>query len=460
MKKNLFINPCIRPGATAKYPPVGLAYIIHAIQKNNIDFDFIDMDVQEMSFEDLASAIRGKDYNFCGFGCIVTGFRTIKEISRIVRQECPNCLIAAGNSVATSVPEILLRNTDVDVAVIGEGDETIVELITALENHEDWRNVKGIAYIDNNIFMRSNERPVIENLDEIGFPDWSIFDTKKYNAISVTMPGDCTENPHLLPLNGARGCLFNCSFCYHVFKGKKYRKYSESAIVKEFTRLTITYGATFIAFWDELSFATLNDVENMVLALEGLPFRTPWRGISRANLFGRNDVPLIKRMAETKCTAIAFSIENANPQILKAMNKNINHKKTIDHAHALHKGGVTPFTSLIFGYPQETSESIKQTLKLCEECGIYPSSGFLLPLPMTPIYDWARSNGFIKDELSYLMSLGDRQDLHINMTKMPTNEFVDCVTSGLNQLAKKLGLNLENALKTGVYQKAKNKSSD
>jgi hypothetical protein len=79
--------------------------------------------------------------------------------------------------------------------------------------------------------------------------------------------------------------------------------------------------------------------------------------------------------------------------------------------------------------------------------------GFLQPLPKTQIYDWALENGFIKDELEYLLNSGDRQDLHVNLTNMGTDEFVSVVLSEMQQLASRMGLQFQNPLKTGVYQK-------
>jgi radical SAM superfamily enzyme YgiQ (UPF0313 family) len=137
------------------------------------------------------------------------------------------------------------------------------------------------------------------------------------------------------------------------------------------------------------------------------------------------------------------------------MNKKINHSNTIEHSLALHKAGITPLTSVIFGYPEETEKTIKDTLSLCKECNIFPSVGFLQPLPGTVMYKYALEKGFIKDELTYLLQSGDRQDLHVNMTQMPNDFLVEFVASELNLLAKEMGLSFENPLKTGVYQKPK-----
>lgn len=451
--KILFINPCLRPGARAKYPPVGLAYIMHAASRAGYEYDFLDLDLNEMDDSALEKALLKEKYDIIGVGCIVTGLPQVVRIANLARKTSPNALIIAGNSVATSIPEMLLRKTDIDIAVLGEGDITIVELLDAIANKSDWRVVPGIAFIENDRFVRTTPRKAIANLDDIGFPDWGIFNISEYNRISLKETTKPSESGNLLPLNGARGCPFNCTFCYHVFKTYPYRKYSESVIMEEFVRLSEVYNATLISFWDELSFPDISSVERMSAALEKLPFRTAWQATTRGNLFRAEHLPQIKRLKEAGCVRVAFSIENASKEILLAMNKKIDHRLTLENALALHKGGITPVTSIIFGYPQETPGTIADTLNFCKECGIFPSTGFLLPLPGTPIYEQAKAMGIIQDEWNYLLNAGDRQDFYINMASMPDDEFQSCVYDGLQELAQHFGLHFENPLKTGVYQK-------
>ncbi len=459
MPSILLINPCLRPGAKAKYPPVGLAYIMHALKNAGFEYDFLDLDLHEMDDAGVETFLRNKEYDICGVGCIVTGYAEVKRVTRLVRESSPKCVIVSGNSVATTIPKILLTTTEVDIAVMGEGDVTVVELFEALSCKQPWKHIAGISYMEGDALVTTANRPIIPNLDDIGFPDWNMFDVARYNNISMAQTVAEQENQIHMPLNGARGCPHNCTFCYHVFKGKPYRKYSESIIMDEFVRLTEQYGATLISFWDELSFPDIPSVERMALALEKLPFKTSWRATSRGNLFGKEDIPLIEQLRDTGCTSVSFSIENADADILKAMNKKIDHKKTIINSHALHAAGVTPLTSIIFGYPQETPQSIKATLDLCEECGIFPSAGFLLPLPGTKMYDLAIEMGVITDEENFLLHAGDRQDFYVNMTKMPDDELVDCVNTNMSNLAKRMGLNFDNPMKTGVYRKVELKES-
>jgi len=455
VKSILFINPCLRLHAPRKFPPVGLACILSAVKKTNIEFDLYDMDAHDLSVDNLREWLQEKTYDIIALGAIVTALKLVKEIVVTVRRSNLKAIIIAGNSVATSIPEMLLRRTEVDIAVLGEGDLTIVDLLRALDTNAnaDLDQVKGVAFLRDGEFVKTSAREPIPNLDEIGFPNWDLFDLPRYNEHMLKPVMDDSMESVVYPLNAARGCPFRCTFCYHVFKGQRYRKYSEEAVMKEFTRLHDKYRATFIFFWDELTFPNITAVEKMVARLEQLPFRVGWDAITRGDLFCQANVPLVQRMRDAGCKSITFSIENASPEILKAMNKKIRLDRVEEHCETLIRGGVTPLTSIIFGYPQETPETIRMTLDLCERCNIYPSVGFLQPLPGTPIYEWAVQNGYIKDELEYLLNAGDRQDLHVNLTQMSSYELEDTVVKGMRCLADKMGLKFDNPLKTGVYQK-------
>ena len=116
-------------------------------------------------------------------------------------------------------------------------------------------------------------------------------------------------------------------------------------------------------------------------------------------------------------------------------------------------------TSVVFGYPIETKETIRQTFEQCLKAGMYPSIGFLLPLPATGMYDYAKQKGFITDEDRYLESITERQDICINMTKMLDAEIMAEIKIGAGKLNEMLNLGLteDRYIKTKGYQGSKSK---
>jgi radical SAM superfamily enzyme YgiQ (UPF0313 family) len=450
--KIVFINPSIRPDATYRFLPVGLAYILSAVKKAGYEFDLIDMDIEEMSASSLRERLAQNTYDVYALGCIVSGFKYAVEIFEVIKETNPDAMIVAGNSLASSIPKLLLERTKADIAILGEGDITIVELLKAIGNKEDLSTVLGIAYRENNRIIYTKSRTAENDINAFGFPDWDIFDLSEYNKYTISQDEETGETSLAYPLNSARGCPYSCTFCYHAFKGQNYRKYSIESVKREIERLHYEYGAKKIMFWDELTFTNLKQVRELVDMIMSLDFKIEWKGSSRCDLFTMDDVGLIREMKDSGCTICGGALENGSEEIRKAINKKINIEQFKENNKALLAGGVPPVTSVIFGYPQETHESIQLTLDLCEESNIYPSAGFLLALPGTSIYQWAIQNGFITNEYDYLMEIGDRQDLHLNLTKMSDKELVSAVEDGLGRLAKKLGLELENVMKTKKYQ--------
>ena len=111
--------------------------------------------------------------------------------------------------------------------------------------------------------------------------------------------------------------------------------------------------------------------------------------------------------------------------------------------------------SVVSGYPIETPSTIKETFDMCLEARIYPSIGYLLPLPATGMYEYAKKNKFIIDENKYLDSITERQDLCLNMTAMSDEKVRSLIAEGAAELNEKLniGLKKDNLLKTGGYNK-------
>ena len=186
-----------------------------------------------------------------------------------------------------------------------------------------------------------------------------------------------------------------------------------------------------------------------------------WRGTIRGNLFTKKeDLDLLLRLRENGCDNLTYSLESSNPEILKAMHKHVNIDQFKYQTKLIKESGINVATSLVIGYPQETEDTIKDTFDVCIDCGISPSVGYLLPQLGTEVYDYARRGGIIDDVEEYLLALGDRQDLRLNMTKMSDETLKRTVEENIVRCNEALGVEMitDNLLKTQTYfLPAKNK---
>lgn len=381
--KLLIINLCLRPQRTDFiYFPIGLGYIATAIEKAGIEFEILDLDVLRLSDEEFEGYIKKIDFDVAAMGCIVTGYKYVKKLAEIIKKH-KDVPIIAGNSVVTSIPEILLTKTKVDIGVMGEGDITIVELLNAIKNKASLEEVKGIVFKKGGKIIFTPERALVHNLDEIPFIDYELFDMKTYLAkfkFGVSEPYPMPfEILKYFPLNTARGCPYNCTFCYHVFRNKRFRIRSAKNVAKEIKYLQKKYGVNYIGFSDELSLFSKEQANNFADYLLKENVRIFWEANCRAGLFRETDLDLARKLKRAGCVSLGYSLESANEAILKAMNKKITVQDFVAQTRVLQKAGITTVTSLVIGYPQETEDTLKQTFDCCYDCNIYPSAGYLLP---------------------------------------------------------------------------------
>ncbi len=466
MKKVLFINPSLRLHSETKFLPVGVACVMTYLKNVGIDFDFLDIDIEDMEDDTVETFLENNRYDIVLSGSIVTHYKWMKWLTWRVRNYNPKAKIIIGNSVAGSIPELFLKNSAADMAIMGEGEISTAELVLSIIRDEDFTKISGIAYkrLDGKIVVNP-KRKGVKKLDDFPMIDWSIFDTEAYFKKSYARAfGLEGQEVRVMPVVTARGCAFRCTFCHFVFENDPYRYRSPENIILEIKRNIEQYDCNFISFWDDLSFASLPQAERFADAIIASGLKFFWSAAVRVDLFGNPKHEFNRRLAvaqkfkEAGCLSLGFSLESANKEILEMMNKKIEAQYFLNQVEVLDQVDITSMISVVFGYPIETHSTINETFQMCKDAGIYPSMGYLLPLPATGMYDYALKNGYIVNEDRYLDLITERQDLCVNMTKMSDEEVKAAIAEGAENLNKhlKIGLDKNKLLRTGGYNKHTN----
>ncbi len=463
--KLLFVNVCLRPGGYTKFLPVGLSSVMTYFKVNDYKFTLLDIDINEYDDVYVENYIKENKFDFILYGTIVTHYKWIKWFTNMIKMYQPETNIIVGNSVAGSIPEVFLKNTKADIVVTGEGEISAYESVEAIRLGKDFETVPGISFRNNQGEVVNNPARVAININELPQVDFSFFDVESYIKKAETMPDNDNdaETMRSFPVITARGCAFKCSFCHYVFWNDPYRNRSPEAIIAEIEQRMQQYNINYIHFWDDLSFASAIQAEKFCDAVikSGLKFK--WMATIRVDLFARarlsaeDALRVATKMKQCGCFSVGFALESGNKEILEMMNKKINVDDFYKTVYTLKKVGIICQSSVVFGYPIETKETIKETFDQCFKAGIYPSIGFLLPLPYTVMYDYAKANGFITDEDSYLESITERQDICVNMTKMSDEEIMNEIEKGAERLNELLKVGLKNGsyIKTKTYQSQK-----
>ena len=461
--KILFINPCLRPGGHTKLLSVGLASVMTYFDERGYEFELLDIDINDYDDEYVEKFIKNNKFDFILFGTIVTHYKWIKWLVNTIKKHQPHAHVIVGNSVSSSIPELFLQKTKADVVVIGEGEISAYEAVEAIRLKKSLKVVNGIAFRNNDGKIVINELRKVGDINDFPMINWDFFDVERYLAMPSAKADHEKDVTRAMPIITARGCAFKCSFCHYVFWNDPYRNRAPNSVIGEIKQLIEKYHATHIDFWDDLSFASAHQVEKMSDAIleSGLKFK--WMAsvrvdlFSRANLSGGDALKVAKKMKQSGCYDVGFALESGNQEILEMMNKKIEVDAFLETVNIFKQVGITVNTSVVFGYPTETKQTIGETFDQCLKAGVYPSIGFLLPLPATGMYDYAKQKGLIVDEDAYLESITERQDICLNMTNMTNTEIMKEIKVGARKLNDMLdlGLNENTFIKTKGYKNSK-----
>ncbi len=305
----------------------------------------------------------------------------------------------------------------VDYGVIGEGEATVCELASALENGTDISTVDGLVYKDRDTYRLTNSRRDIEDIDSIPWPDYNGFDVDKYLDLP---PAEFAgvSGKRMICMLGSRSCPFRCTFCFHT-NGKKYRKRSLDDFFAELDYLISNYNIEYISLSDELFAPDLDQAKEFCERIKKYNIR--WYADFRIDKVNPELLAILK---DSGIGTMFFGLESADNRILKSMRKGITIEQTESVLKMVYETGIPMFGCFIFGDVEETMETARKTLDWWHAHSEYHVHLTLLkPFPGSQIYKQACKSGIISDPVKYLKD-GCPQ---VNISKLNDAEFSEVV---------------------------------
>lgn len=350
MKKITLINLPTPFLDEAMNPPLGLCYIGAVLRANGYKVNAIDFAVYDYDYTqyDYLRKIN-LDADFYGIYCSSAQFKWLKEVSFYLKRNNKKAVIVVGGPHASAEPEECLRKTDCDIAVNGEGELAMLEIVKG----EKLRYINGACYLNSNEFVHKN-RVFISNLDSMPEPDFSLFDMEKYKR---KMHDE--RAIHIITL---RGCPYDCHFCNSSLVGREIRYISVKKVFEHIDNVIADYGIRNFYIYDDIFTFKRDRLKEFCkgFAARGIS----WRCWTRADLLREEDLILMK---ESGLESIAMGIESGDDQILKNINKHSTVEKNRRAILLCKKLGVPVRCSLMFGNPGESLETLNNTVELIRE---------------------------------------------------------------------------------------------
>jgi len=421
MRVCLINPPRIQPKVWGKpnvFPPISLAYVAAVLEKAH-EVCIIDAPTEGwrnleeidgtkyrvgLSNEEIAARIKQWSPDVVGIEIPFSGWaKTAFGVALATKSFNKKTVTVLSGQHPTARPEACLSNPNVDFVVIGEQENTIFELVGALEQgRQDLKKINGIAFIKNGKPVITPSRPVIENLDSLPFPARHLLPMEEYYvAVKENPLRGVIRKPWTIVIT-SRGCPHKCVFCSNCLVwGKKWRGRSPENVVDELEQVVKTYQVKQIDFADDNMTLDKKRMESICDLIVKRGLRIEWftpNGIRADTL----DEKLLTKMKKAGCKKIRIAPESGVQRVVDQIIKKNLDLKSVEQAVILcKKVGIKVGCFFVIGLIGETKADIEETIRFAYKLRKLGADSFIFsiatPVYGTELYEQAKRGGFLRD---------------------------------------------------------------
>jgi radical SAM superfamily enzyme YgiQ (UPF0313 family) len=336
------------------YPPLGILSIAAYLEERGAAVEVFDT---TFSTPDAFRAmLLEKRPDVIGMYTNLMTRPRIVELLHFIRSrgELDHTKVVLGGPEVTHHVEKFLH-AGADAIVIGEGEETMYELVRAWETGMPPGDVAGIAYRDDTgEIQRTPARMLLKQIDELPMP--------KRDAIDLTRYLDTWKKHHgmnAVSISTMRGCPFSCRWCSRAVYGDSYRRRSPARVADEMQHIHDNYHPDTLWFVDDVFTINHRWLEEFAAELKRRGLKIPYECITRADRLNEKAVALLK---ESGCFRVWIGAESGSQKILDAMDRRVTVDQVREMIHLSKQYGIETGTFIMLGYPGETEEDIVATI--------------------------------------------------------------------------------------------------
>lgn len=399
----LLVHPALpNPWSTKVFPPLGLAYLASTLRKlpdtevrihnGLLDQIYYRQDAGQ-TYKHLQDAVREFSPDVVGISNTFTSLaEDAANVAAKVRQVTSAPILMGGAHASVCYDEVL-RDGAADIVVIGEGEVTATELVTAFAHGQDASNINGTAVMRNGEVHVNAPRELIQDLDSIPLPAWDMLPMSRY--FEMNSPLLNMRRPKTIMIT-SRGCRGSCIYCAaHKLWGRRiWRPRSPENVLEEIELLYHQYGVREFDFEDDNMAAEPDRLARICQLLIDRKIDIRWKcpgGIGHWTLTPE----LLKLMRASGCYRLTLGIESASPVRRKMIGKPWDINQAHEIINAAHNMGMWVNATFIVGFPEDTRESIQETVDWFKKSNLDFGSFYIpVALPGTPLTRIYQKKGY------------------------------------------------------------------
>lgn len=352
-------------------PRLGLPLLGAMLKARGCEVKIFCQEISGIDYDEVYSS------DFVG---ISTTTSTVPEAYRIAdKARDAGVPVMMGGSHVTFLPDEALEHAD--YCVRGEGEETLIELVEALESGSDLSGIKGLSYRKGSEIIHNPDRGLVCDLDSLPFPDFSLIqDSRKISMV---------------PVATSRGCPFGCNFCSvtRMF-GRGYRFRSVDNVIEELRQLSNSnvLSQTRVFFYDDNFAAHRAHTKELLRKMIATGVTPGWTAQVRSDV--AQDPELLDLMRRSNCYYVYIGFESVNPETLEEFDKGQKVEEIVEAIRIIHKHGIMIHGMFVLGSENDTVKTIRDTVNFALKHKIDTVQlASLTPLPGTPYFQKMEDEG-------------------------------------------------------------------
>ena len=372
------------------YPPLGLLYVSSYLNENGVENHVFDT-----TFYNQAEQLQFIEEKKADVVAIYTNLMTKIEVVQLIRELRNNAryrfpkIVLGGPDITYNCENYL--NAGAHYLVIGEGEQSMHELYTAIINKLPISEVDGIAYLAEGRVIKTAPRIKMKDLSKLPLPNREAVPMEKYLKVWKENHGQSS-----ITLSTQRGCPYTCKWCSTAVYGQSYRRRPASAVVDEILSLKKRYNPDAIWFVDDVFTVSHKWIKSFHEEMLKKKAEIPFECITRAE---RLTDEVLQMLKEAGCYRIWIGAESGSQRIVDAMDRRVDIKVVKEMIQKTNALGIETGTFIMLGYPGEQEEDINRTIKYLKEANpTHFTITVAYPIKGTSLYNEIESKITVKPE--------------------------------------------------------------
>ncbi len=367
-------------GVENAIPSLGLAYLAAVAEREGHEVRILDCTIGG-NWQTIQQAGRDFQPQLVGVTAKTPSFANAVKTASLLRAVCPDAISIAGGSHPTAMPEHALSAGVFDYLVLGEGEETFVELLRSLAGQGPRpEEIPGLVMMKDGAPFFSPSRQPISDLDSLPFPARHLLPpTTAYSPTAASY-----RKLPLIHIMTSRGCPSRCNFCDRAIFGERYRARSADNVLAEVDEAIHRHGAREIRFFDDTFTINRKRLAALCAGLKKIRPRLPWTCLTKAEAV---DLEMLRMMGDAGCWQVLYGLESGDDRILETLGKKNTVAMNRQAVAWARQAGIRVRADFLVGSPAETPESLQRTLAFAKELDIdFAHFNKFVPFPGTTFY--------------------------------------------------------------------------